>query len=132
MHRPACWLLIVALSLARTAAQPVDPAELGDALKVALARALPFPEARSDGTPPGSATDPVWIVRWPVEGNLRVDVLANPLNPGNHERALKAEAEIQRAVMASQRQSQADYEQAVSDFERTGKGRWHPGDHPQR
>ena len=65
-------------------------------------------------------------------GNLRVDVLANPLNPGNHERALKAEAEIQKAVMASQRQSQADYEQAVSDFERTGTGRRHPGDHPAR
>ena len=33
---------------------------------------------------------------------------------------MKAEAEIQRAAMASQRKSQADYEQALRDFQRTG------------
>jgi hypothetical protein len=119
--RRRVWLPLVILGVVRLAGQPVDPAALGDALKAALAPALPFPEARSDGTPIDSVTEPAWIVRWPAGDEPRIEVLANPLNPGNRERALKAEAEIQKAVMASQRVSQGDYEQAVSDFQRTGK-----------
>ena len=120
MPRPAFWLVLVALTLDRAAAQQAEPAALSGALRPALARALPFPEAQPDGMPVGGVTEPLWIVRWPAAGDLRVDVLANPLNPGNHERAMKAEAEIQRAAMASQRKSQADYEQALRDFQRTG------------
>lgn len=121
MLRPACWLLLGSLAVTLSAAPSSDSAAVSDALKGAVARALPFPEAQSDGTPPGGNTEPVWLVRWPAGDEPRVDVLANPLNPGNHDRALKAEAEIQKAVMASQRVSQGDYEQAVSDFQRTGK-----------
>jgi hypothetical protein len=120
MPRPAFWLVLVALTFDRAVAQQAEPAALSGALRPALARALPFPEAQPDGMPAGGVTEPLWIVRWPAAGDLRVDVLANPLNPGNHERALKAEAEIQRAAMASQRKSQADYEQALRDFQRTG------------
>lgn len=121
MARRASWLLLVILGVVRLTAQPFDSAALGEALRAALAGALPFPDARPDGTAVGGATDPVWTVRWPKAGDARVEVLANPLNPDNRERALKAEAEIQKAVMASQQRSQADYEQAVSDFQRTGK-----------
>jgi hypothetical protein len=121
MLRPAFWLLVASLGVGASAAQSSGAAAIGDALKGAVDRALPFPEARSDGTPPGGATEPIWLVRWPAGDEARVDVLANPLNPGNRDRALKAEAEIQKAVMASQRVSQGDYEQAVSDFQRTGK-----------
>lgn len=120
MPRPAFWLVLVAFTLDRAVAQQAEPAALSVALRPALARALPFPEAQPDGMPVGGVTEPLWIVRWPAAGDLRVDVLANPLNPGNHERAMKAEAEIQRAAMASQRKSQADYEQALRDFQRTG------------
>jgi hypothetical protein len=102
-------------------AQPLEPDAISEALRAALARALPFPEARADATAPGGATDPVWTVRWPAAGEPRIEVLANPLNPGNRERALRAEAEIQKAVLASQRKSQADYDRAVSDFERIGR-----------
>lgn len=121
MLRPACWLLLVSVAVTTSAAQSVEPAAVRDALRRAVTRALPFPEVSSDGTAPGGATEPVWLVRWPAGDEPRAEVLANPLNPGNRDRALKAEAEIQKAVMASQRISQGDYEQALSDFQRTGK-----------
>lgn len=114
-------MLFVTLGLIPVAAQPVDPAALGEALRAALARALPFPDARPDGTPVGGTTEPVWVIRSSATGDPLVEVLANPLNPANRARALKAEAEIQQAVLASQRRSQADYEQAVSDFQRIGR-----------
>jgi hypothetical protein len=63
----------------------------------------------------------VWTVRWPGEDSAVVEVLANPLNAENHARALKAEAAIQKAAMQSQQQSQADYDKAVSDFQKTGR-----------
>lgn len=121
MLRPLCWIVLATLGALPSVAQPAAPVALGEALRAAIGPALPFPDARRDGTPVGGATEPVWTVRWSEADGARVEVLANPLNPDNRERALKAEAEIQKAVMASQRQSQADYEQAVSDFQRTGK-----------
>jgi hypothetical protein len=119
--RPVLWLALLLAVPGLAVAQPVDAAEVSDALKLALGPALPFPEARSDGTSAGGGTEPVWTVRWPRDGEPRVDVVANPLNPANRGRALKAEEEIQKAAMASQRRSQADYEKAVSDFQRTGQ-----------
>lgn len=121
MLRPACCLLLASVAVTASAAQAVDPEAVRDALKDAVARALPFPQVSSDGTAPGGATEPVWLVRWPAGDDLRAEVLANPLNPGNRDRALKVEAEIQKAVMASQRVSQGDYEQALNDFQRTGR-----------
>jgi hypothetical protein len=121
MLRPVSWLLVVSLGVTAAAAQSTGSAALIDGLKAAVARALPFPQADADGTARDGATEPVWLVRWPAGDEARVEVLANPLNPGNRERALKAEADIQKAVMASQRISQGDYEQALSDFQRTGK-----------
>jgi hypothetical protein len=119
--RPVLWLAFVLAVPGLAVAQRVDATAVSGALRLALGPALPFPEARSDGTPAGSATEPVWTVRWPRDGEPHVVVIANPLNPGNHARALTAEEEIQKAAMASQRRSQADYERAVSDFQRTGK-----------
>jgi hypothetical protein len=60
-------------------------------------------------------------VQWPDPDTAAVEVLANPLNPDNHARALKAEEAIQKAAMQSQQRSQADYEKAVSDFQRIGR-----------
>jgi hypothetical protein len=98
-----------------------EASALDVALRAALAPALPFPEAQPDGTPAGGQADPAWTVRWPAAGELRVEVLANPLNAGNRTRALEAEQEIQKAAMQSQRRSQADYEKAVTDFQQTGR-----------
>jgi hypothetical protein len=121
MRRPALPLLLVVAATGLAAAQQIEPTAISDALRPALAPALPFPETQPDGTAPGGAIDPVWTVNWPEAGELLVNVVANPENPGNRQRALKAEEDIQKAAMASQRQSLADYEQAVSDFQRTGR-----------
>ncbi|MGE0462308.1 MAG: hypothetical protein AB7Q16_13145 [Vicinamibacterales bacterium] len=117
-----CAALLVALTgAAPLRAQPAQEDALRRALVSALRPALPYPEAGPDGTPASGGAQPVWVVRWPEAGDGEVEVLANPLNPENRERALAAEKAIQAAAMRSQRRSQGDYEQAVSDFERTGR-----------
>ncbi|MCC7124279.1 MAG: hypothetical protein IT178_05485 [Acidobacteria bacterium] len=115
-------LLALLITAPAVQAQPaVDDTTLRRLLREALTPALPFPEANDEGTPrSGPAEDAVWTVRWPEDGT-RVEVVANPLHPGNHEKALKAEEEIQRAVMESQRTSLGDYERAAGDFARTGR-----------
>jgi hypothetical protein len=121
MRLPVACLVPLLFIGADCLAQTAAPDDLAAALKAALQPALPYPDAGPDGTASDSATTPVWTVRWPEPGSLQVEVLANPLNPGNRERAMKAEEEIQKAAMASQRRSQADYEKALGDFQRTGK-----------
>jgi hypothetical protein len=125
MVRVGRWLtagLIMAGGFASApAAQDAAVQRLSDALVASLRPALPYPEAAADGTPLGGGAADVWMTRWPGPGGLRVEVLANPLNLANRERALKAEAEIQRAAMQAQRRSQGDYERALADFERTGR-----------
>ena len=118
---PALLLLLVVAASGDAAARQAGPSAVSDSLRPAFAAALPFPDAQPDGTAPGGAADPVWTVRWPAAGGMLVEVVANPVNPGNRQRALKAEEEIQKSAMASQRRSQADYEQALSDFTRIGK-----------
>lgn len=108
-------------AVATVPAQSIDDADLREALKEALAPALPFPAARPDGTPETGGADAVWTVRWAPPDEPRVEVLANPLNDENRRRALAAEQAIQKAAMQAQRRSQADYEQALSDFQRTGR-----------
>ena len=101
-------------------AQPAN-GPLSAALVKAVGKALPFPVATDEGTPAGGSVDAVWTVRWPAAHELRVEVLANPLNAGNRDRALKAEQEIQKSAMNSQLRSQGDYERALKEFERTGR-----------
>jgi hypothetical protein len=114
-----------ALCLTVTAQTPTpggspDPA-LAAGLVKALGTALPFPPATAEGTPVGGSTDAVWTVRWPEADALRIEVLANPLNTANRDRALKAEQEIQKSAMNAQLRSQGDYERAVKEFESTGR-----------
>jgi hypothetical protein len=114
-------LLVALVAAAPLHAQATVDEALQRAFVAALRPALPFPEAAADGTPISGRTDSVWAVRWPDAGEERVEVLANPLNAENRERALAVEKAIQQAAMKSQRRSQGDYEQALSDFERTGR-----------
>lgn len=114
-------LLVALVAAAPAHAQPPSDDALHRAFVAALRPALPFPEAGADGTPINGQTDPVWTVRWPDASEARVEVLANPLNAENRERALAVEKAIQQAAMKSQRRSQGDYEQALSDFARTGR-----------
>jgi len=112
---------VLVATFATAPAQPLDSAALRQALVAALKPALPFPAAHADGTPEAGGADPVWTVRWSETDEPHVDVLANPLNDANRQRALAAEQAIQNAAMQSQRRSQADYEQALTDFQRTGR-----------
>jgi hypothetical protein len=121
MSRAGLLTLLLAAATAPASAQPPGDRALGDALVRALRPALPFPAARGDDTPETGGPTPVWAVRWPAAGEGHVEVLANPLNGENRARALDAEQQIQDAAMQSQRQSLADYEKALSEFERTGQ-----------
>ena len=115
-------LVLVALAAAApVSAQPPGDEAAQRALVTALRAALPFPEARPDGTPVDGGVDAVWTVLWPDPGAGTVEVLANPLNAANRERALAVEKAIQQSAMRSQRRSQGDYEQALEDFQRTGR-----------
>lgn len=122
MSRLAASTLVLCAAVSVTAAvqSPADRA-LSAALVTAVGKALPFPVATADGTPEKGGADAVWTVRWPAADGLRVEVLANPLNAGNRDRALKAEQEIQKSAMNAQRRSQGDYERALNEFERTGR-----------
>jgi hypothetical protein len=117
-----CW---ATLCLTLAAQSPTPDAIIDEALSAGLVKAmraaLPFPAATSEGTPVGGGADAVWTVRWPEAGDARIEVLANPLNAGNRDRALKAEQEIQKSAMNAQLRSQGDYERAVKEFERTGR-----------
>ena len=117
-----CW---AALCLTATAQTPSPAALTDQALSAGLVKAmraaLPFPAATAAGTPVGDSAEAVWTVRWPEPDTLRIEVLANPLNSGNRDRALKAEQEIQKSAMNAQLRSQGDYERAVKEFENTGR-----------
>jgi hypothetical protein len=117
------WTPAVLLVLASTATSEARqaPTALRDLLVTALKPALPFPDATDDGTAAGGNPEPIWTVRWPEGDAAIVQILANPLNAQNRDRALKAEQAIQKAAMQSQQRSQADYDKAVRDFERTGR-----------
>ena len=127
MPRLAASIVTCCAGLCLTAvAQTPSPAALTDqalsaGLVKAMRAALPFPAATAAGTPVGGSADAVWTVRWPEADTLRIEVLANPLNAGNRDRALKAEQEIQKSAMNAQLRSQGDYERAVKEFESTGR-----------
>jgi hypothetical protein len=123
MRRPVvpALLLVAIAAVPATRAQAPAVEALHRAFVGALRPALPFPEADANGMPRTGGASPVWTVRWPEAGEGPVEVLANPLNAENRERALAAEKAIQQAAMRSQRRSQGDYEQALRDFERTGR-----------
>ena len=112
---------VLVASVATGPAQSLDTSALRAALEAALAPALPYPPARADGTPERGGPEVVWAVNWAEADEPHVEVLANPLNEENRQRALAAEQAIQKAAMQSQRQSQADYERALTDFQRTGR-----------
>jgi len=121
--RAALVIAIVTWWPVSAAAQDLDQVAWGRVLREALAPALPFPDATTEGTPEGGDSEVVWTIRWPAADGQVVEVVANPLNPQNRERALAAEQEIQHAAMVSQRNSQSDYERALGDFQRTGEVR---------
>lgn len=119
--------LMVCLCVASAnASAQMPPSDLDsvvlNAVRAALTPALPYPASDEIGELPvdGTTTAP-WMVRPTQVGDLTIEVLANPLNASNQVRAAKAMMQIQTAIEAAQRRSQAAYEKAIADAQRTGR-----------
>ena len=92
------------------------------AVRSALAPALPFPDTDSSGsTPIDGKTEPLWMVRPPAPGKQSIEVLANPLNHVNQQRAARAMAQIQNNIESAERRAAAQYEDALAEAKRTGR-----------
>jgi hypothetical protein len=92
------------------------------AVRAAMTPALPYPESDEAGSLPKdeTSTSP-WMVRPHAPGDRSVEVIANPLNLANQQRATKAMAQIQVSIESAQRRSEAQYERAIAEAKRTGR-----------
>lgn len=91
-------------------------------VRAAVTPALPYPESDEAGSLPkdGKAAE-AWMVRPPAAGDRSIEVIANPLNLANQQRATRAMAQIQASLESAQRRSEAQYERAVAEAKRTGR-----------
>ena len=92
------------------------------AVRGAVMPALPYPESDAGGVLPNDekSTD-AWMVRPHAAGDRAIEVIANPLNLANQQRATRAMAQIQESLESAQRRSEAQYERAVAEAKRTGR-----------
>lgn len=114
--------VLILLSVLTVTAQGASEARVMSAVRSALAPALPFPETDKSGVVPADGkTEPLWMVRPPEAGSLRIEVLANPLNDLNQLRAERAMAQIENNIESAQRRAAAQYDHAVAEAKRTGR-----------
>ncbi len=113
---------VVCASLFAQAPTPELDALVLTTVRTALTPALPYPQSDEAGELPvdGSTVVP-WMVRPTPDGELAIEVLANPLNPSTQARAAKAMVQIEAAIEAAQKRSQAAYEKAIEEARRTGR-----------
>lgn len=92
------------------------------ALRAAMAPALPYPASDAAGSLPADGrSDAPWMVR-PIEpGERTLQILANPLNEAHQRRAAKAMAEIEMSIEAAQRRAELQFERAIAEAKRTGR-----------
>src|SRR5687768_16114613 len=113
-------LAAVALAIAsNTFGQDPEHERVMAAVRTAVMPALPYPESDADGILPKDekSTDP-WMVRPHAAGDRSIEVIANPLNLGNQQRAARAMAQIQASLESAQRRSEAQYERAIAEAKR--------------
>ena len=92
------------------------------AVRAALAPALPYPDSDEAGElPKDGKSAALWMVRPLLPGDRSIEVIANPLNVSNQQRATKAMAQIQASLELAQRRSEAQYERAIAEAKRTGR-----------
>lgn len=116
----AVAVLVVFFAQAALAQVPGD--RVIQAVRAAMAPALPFPETDDSGAVPTNGnTEALWMVRPPEPGETRFEILANPLNEVNQLRATRAMAQIENNIAAAQRRAEAQYDRAVAEAKRTGK-----------
>ena len=119
-------MILVLLTLLTTAQAPHEAGLYDErvmaAVRAAVTPALPYPESDEEGVLPKDekSTDP-WMVRPHAAGDRSIEVIANPLNLGNQQRATRAMAQIQASLESAQRRSEAQYERAVAEAKRTGR-----------
>jgi hypothetical protein len=116
-----CVAAVVLLSI--TAATQMDPTDrVMQAVRSAMAPALPFPGSDADGSLPANGnSESLWMVRPLQPGDRSIEVIANPLNEVNQLRAARAMAQIENNIQAAQRRAALQYDRAVSEAKRTGK-----------
>ena len=112
-----------AIAVAPVAASAQDTAQsdrLMQAVRAAVAPALPFPASDALGALPadGRSAAP-WMVRPHQPGDRTIEILANPLNEEYQRRAAKAMAEIEQSIEAAQRRAEVQYERAIAEAKRT-------------
>ena len=120
------WPLLLAL-LATAGAHAQAPQGPGDervmaTVRAAVAAALPYPESDQAGSLPKDGTSAAsWMVRPHAPGDTSIEVIANPLNLVNQQRAMRAMAQIQVSLESAQRRAEAQYERAIAEAKRTGR-----------
>ena len=115
------WV-VVTLLLTSASAQDDTYHRMLAAVRAAMAPALPFPSSDADGALPANGnTEALWMVRPLQPGDRTVEVIANPLNEANQQRATRAMAQIENNIEAAQRRAALQYDRAVSEAKRTGR-----------
>ena len=116
--------LVLALLVATQAPHDGAPYEsrVMAAVRAALTPALPYPDSDEAGElPKDGKPTAAWMVRPLVAGDRSIEVIANPLNVSNQQRATRAMALIQASLESAQRRSEAQYERAIAEAKRTGR-----------
>lgn len=114
-------LVLLAVAPAPHEGGPYDERVMA-AMRAAVMPALPFPESDDEGSlPKDGKTTEAWMVRPHAAGDRSIEVIANPLNLANQQRATKAMAQIQASLESAQRRSEAQYERAIAEAKRTGR-----------
>jgi len=119
--RTLALIVVLVLPSPVLAQQEALAARVMQAVRDALAPALPFPASDEHGLPQGGNTTALWMVRPLQPGDRVIEVLANPLNEVNQRRAERAMAQIEQSIQAAQRRADVQYERAIAEAKRTGK-----------
>jgi len=116
-------VVLGAVCLSTTAsAQTALDARVMNAVRAAVAPALPFPASDADGVLPADGKAVAsWMVRPLQDGDRSIEVIANPLNEVNQLRAARAMAQIGDNIESAQRRAELQYERAVAEAKRTGR-----------
>jgi hypothetical protein len=116
-------IVVIALFTGSVAAQDqAQTARVMNAVRAAMAPALPFPASDRLGSLPadGKSSAP-WMIKPVQPGEMTIEVLANPLNEDHQRQATKAMAQIEQSIEAAQRRADAQYERAIAEAKRTGR-----------
>lgn len=119
-------LFAVALIALVPASAPAQDSQefprLMNAVRAAIAPAVPFPDSDDLGSLPadGKSNAP-WMIKPLQPADRTIEILANPLNEEHQRRAAKAMAQIEQSIEAAQRRADQQYERAIAEAKRTGR-----------